>query len=155
MLSRRSVMHRRKACVLSAVVTAALSLILPPAAAKINPNFTPNDLVPKSDQILVLKLTPADANGLEYYGPGYAPGSVCKIRVRPHIIGDLNGPEASFKAVHGVVSAGWKKAGHSLRLEPSIPMNCKAKLSVPNVGLKKGMTTEHSWIIWWRDAKYN
>jgi len=37
---------------------------LSPAAAKINPNFTPNDLIESSDQILVLRLKPADAKGL-------------------------------------------------------------------------------------------
>jgi len=111
--------------------------------------------VRKGDEIVIFTENPTGGNGLEYYGPGYVPGGLCKIHVKPHIIGDLNGPEDSFKAVHGVVSAGWKKAGRSLRLEVSILVNCKAKLSVPNMGLKNGMITEHSWIIWWCHAKYN
>ena len=84
-------MDRRKACVLSAVVTWALSLTLPPAAAKINPNFTPNDLVTKSEQILVLKLKPADAKGLVHStvqralkGPKPKQGPVIDLTITAH-----------------------------------------------------------------------
>jgi len=56
-------MHLRRRSVVPVAVVALLLLAVP-AVAKINPDFTPNHIVQKATQIMLLKLKPADAKGL-------------------------------------------------------------------------------------------
>jgi hypothetical protein len=47
-----------------------------------------------------------------------------------------------------VVSSSWKKTGDSLTLDVAIPVNSKAKVSVPTVGLRNVAVKESGELIW-------
>jgi len=56
--------------------------------------------------------------------------------------------KASVKTVRGLVSSHWRKKDNSLSLRVVIPVNTSAKVSVPKIGLKKGVVKEGARAIW-------
>ena len=81
--------------------------------------------------------------GTRKFGPGYS-----RIRIKPHVLGDLTSAEASIKTVRGVVSSKWKKTKDTFVLEVEIPVNSTARVSVPTIGLKNPVITEGGKAIW-------
>ncbi|HOW85327.1 MAG TPA: family 78 glycoside hydrolase catalytic domain [Candidatus Aminicenantes bacterium] len=64
--------------------------------------------------------------GLSPLRPGWR-----KIRIRPHVLGDLSFVEASLETVSGRVSAGWKREGETFTLEASVPVGSEGEVHVP------------------------
>jgi len=87
-----------------------------------------------------------------YYGtaefePGYR-----SFNIRPHALGDLKHAAASIKTVMGVISSKWKRTAGSFVLEVKVPVNSKAKVSLPTLGLKKFSVTQSGKPIWKGDS---
>ena len=51
----------------------------------------------------------AGIKGPDYYGPGYMTPGFRRIRIEPHLPGDLKHAAASVKTVRGMVSSRWKR----------------------------------------------
>jgi alpha-L-rhamnosidase len=59
-------------------------------------------------------------------GPGYK-----KIKIQPHIGGNLTNAAAELQTYYGKVRSGWKKTGDQLELDIVIPANSTATLYIP------------------------
>ena len=81
-------------------------------------------------------------------GIGPASPGFKTINIKPCVVGDLTFAQASITTVRGVVSSSWKKTGDSLALDVTIPVNSKAKVSVPTIGLKNVAVKESGKLIW-------
>jgi alpha-L-rhamnosidase len=70
-----------------------------------------------------------------------------RIRVRPHILGDLTYATATLKTIRGEASVSWEKKDDGLELSVGIPTNVTADVHIPaaseNPVIKEGNT-----IIW-------
>jgi len=84
----------------------------------------------------------------DFYGPRrFVPG-YGHIAIKPHVLGDLKHASASIKTVRGIVSTSWKRTDNSLTLEVAIPVNSRAKVSVPKIGLQNVTVTESDKPVW-------
>jgi len=81
-------------------------------------------------------------------GIGPASPGFKTINIKPCVVGDLTFAQASIKTVRGVVSSSWKKTDNSLALDVTIPVNSRAKVSVPRIGLKNITVKESGKLIW-------
>ncbi|MDP6545761.1 MAG: family 78 glycoside hydrolase catalytic domain [Phycisphaerae bacterium] len=81
--------------------------------------------------------------GTSEFGLGYR-----HFQIKPHVLGDLTRAEASIKTVRGVISSSWKRTKDSFELKIEIPVNSKAKVSVPALGLKEFAITEGGKVVW-------
>ena len=95
----------------------------------------------------------AGIKGPDYYGPTYMTPGFRRIRIEPHLLGDLKHASASVKTVRGMVSSGWKRTDDSVALDVSVPVNSEAKVSVPKAGLQ-GVTVEEGGEVIWRNGSY-
>jgi len=95
----------------------------------------------------------AGIRGPDYHGPGYMTPGFREIEIKPHVLGDLTSASASIKTARGMISSSWKKTDNSLTLEVSIPVNSRAKVSVPKIGLENVTISESGKIIW-KDGSY-
>ena len=91
--------------------------------------------------------------GPDYYGPGYMVPGFKEIEIKPHILDDLTSARASVKTVRGMVASNWEKTDNSLILEVSIPVNSRAKVSIPKMGLEDAAISEGGRCIW-KDGLY-
>ena len=91
--------------------------------------------------------------GPDYYGPGTMTPGFREIDIEPHVLGDLEHAGASIKTVRGIVSSRWKRAGESITLEVKIPVNSRASVSVPTLGLKNVSVGESDEVVW-KDGAY-
>jgi alpha-L-rhamnosidase len=64
--------------------------------------------------------------GLAPLEPGWR-----KIRVKPHVLGELASAEASITTVRGPVRSAWKRDDASFSLEVLVPVGARAKVYVP------------------------
>jgi alpha-L-rhamnosidase len=64
-----------------------------------------------------------------------------EIEIKSYV-GDLTYARGSIKTVRGVVSSLWKRTEDSLTMEVAIPVNSKAKVSIPKIGLQNVTVTE-------------
>jgi alpha-L-rhamnosidase len=67
--------------------------------------------------------------GLSPARPGWS-----KVRVRPHVLGDLAFVEARLETVAGPISSSWTRSGEGLSLEVRIPVGSTAEVHVPLLG---------------------
>ena len=74
-----------------------------------------------------------------------------RIRVKPHILGDLTYATATVKTVRGEVSVSWEKKGSTLSMSVSIPANAMADVSVPI--LSPNSTVKEGDTLIWSDGK--
>jgi len=81
--------------------------------------------------------------GTREFGPGYS-----RIRIKPHVLGDLTNAEASIKTVRGIISSKWKKTKDTFVLEVEIPANSTAEINVPAIGLKNPVIIEGDKAVW-------
>lgn len=95
----------------------------------------------------------AGIRGPDYYGPGYMAPGFEEIEIKPRILGDLTSAGASIKTVRGLVSSSWEKTGDSVILEVVIPVNSRARVSVPKIGLENVIVEEGGKTIW-KDGRY-
>ena len=87
-----------------------------------------------------------DIAGIRPASPGFK-----RISIKPHIVGDLKSAEASTKTVRGMVSSRWSKNKNTLTLHVSIPVNSRAEIHVPRIGLQ-GIVIEESGKTIWRNG---
>jgi alpha-L-rhamnosidase len=72
-----------------------------------------------------------------------------KIVIKPHILGDLTFVSASVHTVNGLVSSDWRKKTHDgLELQVTVPVNSRARVSVPTLGLEDVLIRENSVVLW-------
>jgi len=90
----------------------------------------------------------AGIKGPDYHGPTYRPSGFHEVHIEPHLVGDLQHASASTKTVRGVISSSWKRDSRSLSLEVTIPVNSRARVSVPMMDLGNVTITDGSEIIW-------
>ena len=95
----------------------------------------------------------AGIQGPDYHGPDYMTPGFREICIKPYVPEELEYANASIRTVRGRISAGWKKADNSIALEVTIPVNSKAKVSVPKIGLKN-VTVQESGKVIWKDGSY-
>ncbi len=75
-----------------------------------------------------------------------------KIVIKPHLLGDLDFTSASLQTVRGLVSSSWTKHYDSLMLEVTIPVNSRARVSIPKRGWKQVVIKEGTTVIWQNGA---
>ena len=90
----------------------------------------------------------AGIKGPDYHGPGYMTPGFREIEIKPHVLGNLTSASASIKTVRGMVSSSWKRTENTITLKVSIPVNSRAKMSVPKMGLENVTISEGGKIIW-------
>ncbi len=76
-------------------------------------------------------------------GPGFR-----GIIIKPYVVGDLNYVSASIKTIRGMISSNWRKSGHSLALNITLPVNTEARVSVPKMKLDNVKIKESGKILW-------
>jgi alpha-L-rhamnosidase len=80
--------------------------------------------------------------GIKAFGPGYG-----FFSIKPNVLGDLTYASASIKTVRGIISSGWKKTDKAFALDVIIPVNTRARVSIP-VGSKNSTITESGKVVW-------
>jgi alpha-L-rhamnosidase len=90
----------------------------------------------------------AGIRGPEYHAPGMMVPGFEEIDIKPHVLGDLTHASASMRTVRGLVSSSWKRKAKALTLKVSIPVNARARVSVPKIGLKNVRVTEGGSPVW-------
>ncbi len=74
-----------------------------------------------------------------------------KVRIKPHILGDLTDATATLQTVRGEIYVSWEKKSDLLRLLLSIPTNVMADLFIPASG--ETSTIEEGGAIVWAEGK--
>jgi len=95
----------------------------------------------------------AGIRGPDYHGPRYMTPGFRNIHIQPCVLGDLKHARASIRTVRGIVSSSWKKTDGSLTLDVTLPVNSRATVSVPKIGLKSVTITEGGKTVW-KDGSY-
>ncbi|WP_433472737.1 family 78 glycoside hydrolase catalytic domain [Spirillospora sp. CA-142024] len=69
-------------------------------------------------------------------GIGQAGDSVAfgKLVVRPAVVGDLTRASSAYRTPRGTVSSSWRRSGHDLRLDVTVPPGAPARVEVPLLG---------------------
>ncbi|MFF0519822.1 family 78 glycoside hydrolase catalytic domain [Actinomadura nitritigenes] len=77
----------------------------------------------------------------EWFGAGLAgirqaDGSVGygDLVIRPAVVGDLTRASSSYDTPRGTVSSAWRRSGHDLRLDVTVPPGAPARVEVPLLG---------------------
>jgi len=71
-----------------------------------------------------------------------------RLRIKPHILGNLQFASASLQTIRGLVSSRWTKGYNSLEFQVTVPVNSQATVSIPTVGLENVVITESGAVIW-------
>ena len=87
----------------------------------------------------------------DYYAPTIMAPGFKEIEIRPYVLGDLTHASGSQRTVRGRVSSGWEKSEHGLILKATIPVNCKASVSVPKAAFAKFGIEEGGKKVWQDD----
>jgi alpha-L-rhamnosidase len=72
----------------------------------------------------------------DFHGPDFMAPGFRDITIKPHVLGDLTFAAATVKTVRGLISSGWKRSEDLLTLEVQIPVNSRAKVHIPKMGIK-------------------
>ncbi|MFD0535697.1 alpha-L-rhamnosidase C-terminal domain-containing protein [Actinomadura luteofluorescens] len=69
-------------------------------------------------------------------GIGQAADSVAfgRLVVRPAVVGDLTRAASTYRTPRGAVSSAWRRSGHDLRLDVTVPPGAPARVEVPLLG---------------------
>ncbi|TDD87812.1 hypothetical protein E1293_07320 [Actinomadura darangshiensis] len=77
----------------------------------------------------------------EWFGAGLAgirqaddSAAFGKLVIRPAVVGDLTGAESGYETPRGKVSSSWRRSGHDLRLDVTVPPGAPARVEVPLLG---------------------
>jgi alpha-L-rhamnosidase len=81
--------------------------------------------------------------GIVRTSPGYK-----TIRIAPQVVADLESAQASIETVRGKVSSIWRRDATSISLEVTIPVNTRALVRVPKLGLENVRIAESGQIVW-------
>lgn len=84
----------------------------------------------------------------DFYGDRDFAAGYRRIRIEPHVLGDLTHAAASIKTVRGIVSSAWRKEGARLVVEVVIPANAMAEVALPDHGVRDPVVSEGGHVIW-------
>jgi len=84
-----------------------------------------------------------DLAGIRLDAPGYK-----RIAIKPQVVGDLTHARASLKTVRGLVTVDWKRGSKSFEMNATLPVNSRAKVSIPTMGLAKLTIIESGKTVW-------
>ena len=70
------------------------------------------------------------------------------IIIKPYILGDLSFVEGSVNTVRGLIFSKWERKGDLINLEVKIPVNSRARVSVPTMGWSKMRIEESGKPVW-------
>ena len=73
------------------------------------------------------------------------------VRVRPHVLGDLEFVEARLETVSGTVAASWRRSGNDLVLDVALPPGATGEVHVPL--LRPGASVVESGRTVWRAGR--
>lgn len=90
----------------------------------------------------------AGLEGPAYLGPRVIPPGFRQIRIRPRVVGDITSVAAHIRTVRGIVGVDWKRAENSLLFQATIPVNARAKISLPKMGLREVVVEEGGRPLW-------
>ncbi|MDA2926395.1 hypothetical protein MYX78_04040 [Acidobacteria bacterium AH-259-G07] len=90
-----------------------------------------------------------DLAGISPATPGYS-----RITIRPQIVGDLTDVKASVATVRGPVSVDWKRGDQDFEMEVALPVNSRAEVGVPTLGLVNVVIQESGHTVW-REGRYH
>ena len=90
-----------------------------------------------------------DLAGIRPAAPGFR-----RMVIKPCVVGDLTYVRASTHTVRGLVAVEWKRGDAALDMSVTIPVNSRAELNVPKIGLQNVSIKEGSTTIW-EDGTYS
>ncbi|URM94249.1 family 78 glycoside hydrolase catalytic domain [Actinomadura madurae] len=77
----------------------------------------------------------------EWFGAGLAgirqadeSAAFGSLVIRPAVVGDLTRAASSYETPRGTVSSSWRRSGHDLRLDVTVPPGAPARVEVPLLG---------------------
>jgi alpha-L-rhamnosidase len=94
----------------------------------------------------------AGIEGPAYFGPRTVAPGFREIRIRPCVPGDLAGAAARVRTVRGIISVDWKRQQRRITLAAAIPVNSRAKISIPKAGLVNVAVEEGGRLLWQQGA---
>ncbi|MCY4413338.1 MAG: family 78 glycoside hydrolase catalytic domain [Caldilineaceae bacterium] len=94
----------------------------------------------------------AGIKGPDYHGPGTMTPGFRDIHIEPHLLGDLEHAGATMRTVHGELSSHWQRTDQSISLEVTIPVNSRARVSLPTLGLSNISVSESGNAVWQDNA---
>ncbi len=89
-----------------------------------------------------------DLAGIRPAAPGFR-----RLVIKPCVVGDLTWVRASTHTVRGLVAVEWEKGDGTLDMRVTIPVNSRAIVSVPGIGLRNVSVKEGNKTIW-KDGGY-
>jgi alpha-L-rhamnosidase len=81
--------------------------------------------------------------GIVRTSPGYK-----TITIAPQVVADLESASASIQTVMGTVSSSWQREGQTISLDVTIPVNTRAVVRVPKLGLENVAIAESGQVVW-------
>ena len=81
--------------------------------------------------------------GISPTSPGYR-----TIAISPSVVGGLTGVEAEVKTQSGTVAVAWQRDAGTFAMQVTIPVNTRAQVSVPKLGLGAVSVSEGGETIW-------
>ncbi len=97
----------------------------------------------------------AGIKGPDYHGPATMTPGFREIHIEPHPLGDLEHARATMRTVHGELSSHWRRTDQSISLEVTIPVNSRARVSLPTLGLSNISVSENGITIWQDNAYHS
>ena len=76
-----------------------------------------------------------------------------EVRIDPFVPAGLDSARGSIRTGYGMVSSSWQKTVDGIELAVEIPVNARAKVSVPKLGRSKVMVSEGGSPVW-RDGAF-
>lgn len=86
--------------------------------------------------------------GPDYFGDRTISPGFRDVFIRPSVLGDLTHAAAHIRTVRGIVAVDWKRGKDGIALKAKIPVNTRAKISIPKLGLKDVVVEENGRILW-------
>ena len=78
----------------------------------------------------------AGIKGPDYHGPATFTPGFRRFHIEPHPLGGLQHAGATLRTVRGDISSHWRRGESSFALDVTIPVNARARVSVPTLGRK-------------------
>jgi alpha-L-rhamnosidase len=70
------------------------------------------------------------------------------LLIRPAVVGDLNGAEATYETPYGTAAGSWRRSGGTLRLTANVPPGARARVEVPLLGGTASRPKAHPQAKW-------
>ena len=81
--------------------------------------------------------------GISPTSPGYR-----TIAIRPNVVGGLTDVEAEVETRSGTVAAAWQRDAGAFALQVTVPVNTRAEVSLPKLGLGAAIVSEGGETVW-------